>query len=242
MRKRWHGRHPGRVNASAGQHGTAVTVGGLLLSVLASFPAFGQIINPVVPDGAAGVSDERASGGVREMAGWVTGARDNGGLPFAIVDKVHAKVFVFDGDGVLLGASPVLLGLARGDIAPPGIGDRKLSTIGPDERITPAGRFVASMGENLHAKDVLWVDYASAVSMHRVVTSNKKENRLQRLATETALDNRISYGCINVPVLFFDKVVKPAFTGTNGIVYVLPEVLPANAVFSLDGGDSDLAP
>jgi len=242
MARRGAARHPDHVKASGGLHGWAVLAGGLLLGVLASFPAFGQVINPVVPDDAVGVSGESASSNVREVAGWVTGARDNGGLPFAIVDKVHAKVFVFDGDGVLLGASPVLLGLARGDIAPPGIGDRKLSTIGPDERITPAGRFVASMGENLHAKDVLWVDYASAVSMHRVVTSNKKENRLQRLATETALDNRISYGCINVPVLFFDKVVKPAFTGTNGIVYVLPEVLPANAVFSLDGGDSDLAP
>ena len=50
-----------------------------------------------------------------------------------------------------------------------------------------------------------------------------EERRAQRLATPTPLDNRISYGCINVPVNFFKRVIGPAFKGTNGIVYVLPE-------------------
>jgi len=48
----------------------------------------------------------------------------------------------------------------------------------------------------------------------------------------TPLDKRISYGCINVPAKFFDNVVRPAFTGTNGIVYVLPETRLAREVFA----------
>jgi hypothetical protein len=52
------------------------------------------------------------------------------------------------------------------------------------------------------------------------------------LATPTPLDNRISYGCINVPAKFFQNVVRPVFTGTNGIVYVLPETKPASQVFA----------
>jgi len=68
------------------------------------------------------------------------------------------------------------------------------------------------------------VDYAAAISLHRVVTTNPKERRAQRLASPSALDNRISYGCINVPAPFYDTVVRPAFTGTSGIVYILPEV------------------
>jgi hypothetical protein len=44
-------------------------------------------------------------------------------------------------------------------------------------------------------------------------------------------DNRITYGCINVPVKFFEGVVKPAFTGTSGVVYILPEIEPMQAVF-----------
>jgi hypothetical protein len=65
-----------------------------------------------------------------------------------------------------------------------------------------------------------------------VITSNPRERRAQRLATPSPLDKRISYGCINVPVDFFKQVVKPAFKGTNGIVYVLPETRSAQTVFS----------
>ena len=65
-----------------------------------------------------------------------------------------------------------------------------------------------------------------------MITSNVKEHRAERLATPTPLDNRISYGCINVPAEFFKNVVHPAFTGTSGIVYVLPETRSAQKVFA----------
>jgi hypothetical protein len=68
--------------------------------------------------------------------------------------------------------------------------------------------------------------------MHRVLTTNPKERRAERLASATTLDNRISYGCINIPVKFFENVVRPAFTGTRGIVYVLPETRTARQVFA----------
>jgi hypothetical protein len=106
-----------------------------------------------------------------------------------------------------------------------------MSNIRPEERTTPAGRFLASLGRNMSGAQILWVDYNSAISMHRVITTKPKERRLQRLATPTPLDNRISYGCINVPVKFFDKIVRPSFTGTNGIVYVLPETRSARELF-----------
>ncbi len=173
----------------------------------------------------------------KRIVDWVTASGDNQGLPFVIVDKVKAKVFVFYPDGRLRGAAPALLGLARGDSSVPGIGDRKLSSIRPDERTTPAGRFVAALGNDLGEKDVVWVDYAAAISLHRVITSNPKERRLQRLATASILDNRISYGCINVPAEFYDTVVRPAFTGTNGIVYVLPEVRSIRDVFPAYSSD-----
>ncbi|MDB5417089.1 MAG: hypothetical protein JWP50_508, partial [Phenylobacterium sp.] len=73
--------------------------------------------------------------------------------------------------------------------------------------------------------------YADAISLHRVITTKPKERRLQRLATPTPADNRISYGCINVPARFYDSVVRAAFTGTNGVVYILPEVRSLASVF-----------
>ena len=175
---------------------------------------------------------EHNSRDAQHVADWLVDSGDNHGMPFVIVDKVDAKVFVFDADGRLRGAAPALLGLARGDDSIPGIGDRNMSDMRPEERTTPAGRFVASLGYNFNGKDILWVNYDDAVSLHRVITTNPKERRLERLATPTPLDNRISYGCINVPAKFYDNVVSPAFTGTYGIVYVLPETRSNSEIFA----------
>lgn len=181
----------------------------------------------------ANFGPEHRSREAQQVADWVVDSGDNRGMSFVIVDKKDAKVFVFDAEGRLRGAAPALLGLGRGDDSIPGIGDRKLSDIRPEERTTPAGRFMASLGINYGGKDVLWVDYDLAVSLHRVITTNPKERRLQRLATPTPLDNRISFGCINVPVEFFNNVVSPAFSGTSGIVYVLPETRSNKEIFAL---------
>ena len=173
----------------------------------------------------------RASREAREIADWIVDSADNLGLPFVVVDKVDAAIFVFDAGGRIQGAAPALLGLARGDDTVPGIGDREFADMPPETRTTPAGRFVSSIGMDTRGEDVVWVDYEAAVSLHRVVTAKPAERRLQRLASATPLDNRISYGCINVPARFYENVVRPAFSGSDGIVYVLPETRPAREVF-----------
>ena len=152
-------------------------------------------------------------------------------MPYVIVDKVRAKVFVFDAGGQLRGSAAALLGLARGDTSVPGIGARKLSTIRPEERTTPAGRFVASLDRGLKGEQILWVDYDSAVALHRVSAGAPQERRLERIESALASELRITYGCINVPVNFYEAVVVPAFTGTSGIVYVMPETRSSRAVF-----------
>jgi hypothetical protein len=172
-----------------------------------------------------------ASSEVKQVAHWVVESGDNGRMPYMIVDKVNAKVFVFDSVGYLEGSEQALLGMAPGDGTAKGIGDQKLSAIRPEDRTTPAGRFVASLGRDLHGQDILWIDYATALSLHRIVKGTPAERRAERMQTETSQDNRISYGCINVPATFFDKVVGPAFTHTSGVVYILPEQGTAHALF-----------
>jgi hypothetical protein len=177
----------------------------------------------------ANFEQEQKTRDAQYVADWAVDSGDNQGMPFVIVDKIDAKVFAFDANGQLRGAAPCLLGLARGDDSIPGIGNKKLSAIRPDDRTTPAGRFVASLGYNFNKKDVLWVDYGLSLSMHRIITTKE---RLQRMATPTPLDNRISFGCINVPAEFFNNVLSPTFTGTRGIVYILPETRPINVTFA----------
>ncbi|MFO1338124.1 MAG: hypothetical protein U1F53_07780 [Burkholderiaceae bacterium] len=171
------------------------------------------------------------SADLRRVAEWVVGSHDNAGLPFAIIDKKQAQIFLFDAQGAVLGASPALLGRAPGDDSVPGIGQRPIAAVRPEERTTPAGRFVTQPGRNASHENVLWVDYEAAVSMHRVRLSNPAEHRLERLNTPDIGDNRISYGCINLPPAFFNDLVWPRFSPRGGVTYVLPEVKPLDAVF-----------
>lgn len=211
--------------------------------------AAGYALMPTLPARAAQQGRARhavpvdgdASRTVRDIASRIAASNDHQDLPYLVIDKVEARAFLFDGSGRMLADTPVLLGLAIGDDAVPGIGERPLSTVRPEERTTPAGRFAASLGHNLAGREVLWIDYDNAISLHPVVTDNPAERRLKRLASRSARDNRISYGCINVPQRFFQDMVGPLFREHGGIVYVLPETRPAALLLSeQDGGHSTL--
>jgi hypothetical protein len=225
-----------------------------LAAAVLAWPTVGQAqnVSPAAPDASARSAPaasslpaaqpqrsnflgEVASKDARRVADWVAVSGDNAALPFIIIDKIRAKVFVFDRTGRLRGASLALLGTARGDDTVPGIGSRKLSAIRPEERTTPAGRFVAALGHDLQ-RDILWIDYNASVSLHRVITGNPNDHRLQRLATTSPFDKRITYGCVNVPVKFYESVVLETFTGTGGIVYILPETKTIEDVFAMSGG------
>ena len=172
-----------------------------------------------------------APAGVQRVARWAVDSGDHGSSPFALIDKRAARLYVFDSGGRLAGTSPVLLGYAAGDHSVPGIGMRPIEAVRPHERTTPAGRFIAEPGRNSLHEDVIWVDYEAAVSLHRVRATNPAERRLERLASASARGRRISYGCINVPVEFFDSVVWPLLGARRSVFYVLPEQLPLLTVF-----------
>ena len=179
----------------------------------------------------ADFAGEQPSAAARHIADWAVDSRDHGRMSFVIVDKKNAHVWVFGPDGRLRGGTPVLLGAAAGDLSVAGIGQRPISEVRPEERTTPAGRFIAEPGRNALGEDVVWVDYNAAVSMHRVRVTDPRERRLERLASPTTEDNRISYGCINMPVAFFEGVLSPTFKSTRAVVYVLPETLDLDGVF-----------
>ena len=187
----------------------------------------------VLPAQAATTRQDAAAFAHRAVA-----AGDNRQQPYAVIDKQNARLYVYRGDGALQATSPVLLGLARGDASVPGIGERPMAQIKPEERTTPAGRFVSEPGRNTTGEDIVWVDYDAAISMHRVRASNKAERRLQRLASPSVADNRISYGCINVPASFYDTHVKPLLGTRHGVVYVLPESSPMASHFTFLGDDA----
>lgn len=187
---------------------------------------------PVLQAAPAGPASVPRSMAVQAHLRWVMSAGDNEGAPFGVIDKQGARLWLFDARGQAVGNTPVLLGLARGDVSVPGIGERPMSAIRPAERTTPAGRFIAEPAHNAAGEDIFWVDYGAAVSMHRVRATDPAEHRLQRLATPTPADNRISYGCINVPAAFYDDQIRSQFAQRGGVVYILPETFSRDRLFT----------
>ncbi|MHC9419091.1 hypothetical protein ACYZX9_10915 [Sphingomonas citri] len=165
------------------------------------------------------------------MIAWVAAAHDNGKLPYAVIDKPAATLYLFAANGDFLGETPVLLGVGIGDDSTPGVGAKNLDDIGPAERTTPAGRFVTKFGRAFGRQRVLWVDYANAVAMHVVTSLHKNEHRVERLLSPSPEDNRISFGCINVGARFYNGKLRPQFEKRGGIVYITPDVKPLDEVF-----------
>ena len=166
------------------------------------------------------------------VADWIAASGDNGSLPYIIVDKKAASLFLFDAKRKSLGKVPVLVGVAVGDDATPGVGSKSLAALGPAEKTTPAGRFLAKFGLAAGRQKILWVDYATSVALHPIPKGvSPKERRRQRMLSPTPDDHRITFGCINVPTAFYSKSVRPLFQKKGGYVYVLPDTKPLEVVF-----------
>jgi hypothetical protein len=165
---------------------------------------------------------QTASREVLDTVEWVGATKDNAGLPFVVVDKVNARAYAFTPYAQLKATAPVLLGGGVGDmvlVSP----DAPMSAIPEHKRITPAGRYPSRLVIDNHGKTVLLVDGPNLITMHVVAKGTPAQRRAERLASVAPDDNRVSFGCINVPPAFFATVLDPDFRPAAGIVYILPE-------------------
>lgn len=208
------------------------TVWGTAMAVLGLFAACASsaMAGPAAPGKAPDI--QRLSPDARYVARWALDSHDNGTMPFVVVDKKDARIYVFEADGGMVGSASVLLGSAIGDQSLPGVGERtQTRTLGPADRTTPAGRFTTTPGRNLEGEQIVWVDYEAAFAIHRVRPGVYYEQRLARLASPSPQDNRVSLGCVVVPVDFYLGVVQPLLGRQRAVVYVLPETQPVRDVF-----------
>ncbi|CAM3919138.1 L,D-transpeptidase [Roseateles saccharophilus] len=173
------------------------------------------------------------------MAMWGAGAAAQGvaprpdandagdGRPFAVVDKRAATLSVYAADGRLLGRTAALLGLTPGDAQAPGSRGKAPEALNTQERTTPAGRFEARPGHNIHGERIVWIDYEASLAIHRLRPAPARERRPERLASANPQDHRITLGCVVVEPAFFEGVVLPSLgSGAGGLVYILPEREP----------------
>jgi hypothetical protein len=215
-----------------------------LLAALGCCPLGAAAAPAATLDGAslrrADFKGEAPAPDVQHIADWAVHSGDNQGLPFIVVDKASARALAFDRVGRLVESTPVLLGIAVGDKFAPGVINMDMYQTQPWQRITPAGRFFAEEDRNLKGERVLWVDYDAGIAIHKIPAKRTKQRRHERMVSPDPAQHRITYGCINVPPAFYDRVVHRHFGPKGGIVYVLPDSTPLKAVFKsydVDAGD-----
>lgn len=169
-------------------------------------------------------TSEAAPQAAYELARRVLETGNHAGLPFVIVHKRAGLALVYHADGRLAGASRVLLGLTVGDLTAAGVGERTSNgTLRKSDLTTPAGRFESEPGRNLGGEPVVWIDYESALAIHRLRHGASRTQRALQLASVKVGDKRASAGCVVVPEDFYDRVVGPVLGRGRGIVYVMPE-------------------
>ena len=162
--------------------------------------------------------------GAVQLARWVIDSGDHNGLPFGIVDKRSATIMLYNARGTFVGASVVLLGQTLGDASVAGVGERtQHQDLRPEDLTTPAGRFESEPGRNTSGEAIVWIDYGSALAIHRLRPGASRQQRAERLASSDARRRRVSAGCVVVPEAFYDAVVAPVLGRSRGLVYVMPE-------------------
>jgi hypothetical protein len=175
-----------------------------------------------IPGGSA--DDDAITATAAGLARAVIRSTDHHGLPFAIVDKHAAMLLVYRADGSLAGRTPVLIGRTPGDRSMPGVSERaQRHVLRSADRTTPAGRFESEPGHNLNGEAIVWVDYTSALAIHRLRPGPARAVRAPALASTNALDRRQSDGCIVVPEAFYVSVIQVVLGRGHGVVYVIPE-------------------
>lgn len=91
--------------------------------------------------------------------------------------------------------------------------------------------FASQPGHNDKGEHIVWIDYDASLAIHPLRPAPAHERRPERLASPGSDDNRISLGCIVVPVVFYETVIAPTLGRQHGVIYVLPETRPVQAMF-----------
>lgn len=169
-----------------------------------------------------------APAAVRLVADWQ--AR-KGGAAFIVVDKPGGLLYAFDASGSLLAKTPALTGKTVADVYTEAQKRLSLAQTTDKDKVTPAGEFASKGVNSGYGKSVEFSHFGtSRLLIHSVYLGTPSERRAERLSSPTGEDNRVSYGCINVPAEFVKDVLEPHFMGASRVV-VMPETMSVEEMF-----------
>lgn len=198
--------------------------------------AYNETLHRAVPAAARGEMSAEAQRVYEIMAPVAT----QNGKSFFIADKPNGMIHAFAANGSFMASAPSLYGKAAGDVLTKGRNEaNSTSDVNEDGKVTPAGTFKMEAGESSYTGGyVLYLvdpktgvgvgankaGGGAVVAVHSVYNGNANENREGRLDTNTANDNKISFGCINTAEDFFVDSVRPNIESFDGgMVFVMPD-------------------
>ena len=148
---------------------------------------------------------------------------------FMVADKPNGMLHIFKEDGSHALSDPTLYGKDTGDVL------AAVSSLEGGAKVTPAGTFTLKARPSTYAggQELILVeskDYTGYIAIHAADTSTPSENRLGRLDTPSAADNRVSYGCINTKHDTFINEIAPNIANLDGgMVFVVPDAQEQSA-------------
>lgn len=149
---------------------------------------------------------------------------------FIIADKANAEIHVVSQHGEILASSKALFGKDVSDK----LDIAAYNGLKPfNAKSTPAGIFkTTKMNSPKYGGTILAFIEGDKVltAFHRVYTGNPAQHRDKRIMSDSPSERRITNGCINVPVEFFDANLEALPNGT--FVFILPETVKNPKQFS----------
>lgn len=157
------------------------------------------------------------------LANWVVATKAHQGRAFIVADKPGGKLYAFDANGAVIGDAPALYGASMKDRLTPEQLSKPIEKMTADEKVTPAGQWTVTLNQDRDYEWTLDFEGGNGLAIHSVYLGAPSENRLARLASPSAADNFISWGCINVPADFEKSVLRQNFANRAGHgLFILP--------------------
>jgi len=197
--------------------------------------AYNETLHRAVPVAARG----KMSVGAQRVYETMAPVATQNGKSFFIADKPNGMIHAFAADGSYMASAPSLYGKAAGDVLSRSSSKKSIDEMTDADKVTPAGTFKMRAAERSEYTGgyVLFFDDpktgiavgaeaggTAIVAVHSVYNETASENREGRLDTDTANDNKISFGCINTSEEFFVDKVRPNIESFDGgMVFVMPD-------------------
>lgn len=149
---------------------------------------------------------------------------------YLMIDKPTATMYVIGENKNLIASFPILLGKTKGET--PNMADAYSDVA--SNATTPAGKF--KLGKMADSQNVIKEDSilykgriisilgTNDIALHSTYPGEFTK-RTQALNTPTTIDNRMSWGCINISPNNFNKIIKPNFNKGNQWIFITPDIV-----------------